>query len=46
MELDDINKVNKVDINDFINAKINAFSMTPIVVEVEDLLEDGYLKGF
>jgi len=30
MELDDINKANKVDIKDFINIKLNAFSLTPI----------------
>jgi hypothetical protein len=40
----DINKDHEVDINDFINAKLNAFSVAPIVVEVKDLLKDEYLE--
>jgi len=41
-ELDDINKVNKVDINNFINAKLNAFSVALIVVKDTDLLTNRY----
>jgi negative regulator of replication initiation len=31
-ELDNINKANKVDINNFINTKLNAFSVAPVTV--------------
>jgi hypothetical protein len=41
-ESDNINKANKVDINDFINAELNAFSVAPVVVEDVDLLVDRY----
>jgi len=48
MESDDINKANKVDIKDFINAKLNAFSVALVVVEEgitdKNLLENGYLE--
>jgi hypothetical protein len=43
-KLDNINKANKVDINNFINAKLNAFSVAPVVVKDVDLLVDKYLK--
>jgi len=43
-KLDNINKANKVDINNFINAKLNAFSVAPVVVEDVDLLVDRYLE--
>ena len=43
-KLDNINKANKVDINNFINAKLNAFSIAPVVVKDVDLLVDRYLK--
>jgi len=53
-ESDDIDKANEVDIEDFINAKLNAFSVTLIVAKGsstsligftdKDLLEDGYLE--
>jgi hypothetical protein len=43
---DNINKANKVDINNFINAKLNAFSIAPVIVkETEtDLLTNKYSK--
>jgi hypothetical protein len=43
-ESDDINKANKVDINDFINAELNAFSIALVVVEdaLTDLLTNKY----
>jgi hypothetical protein len=40
----DIDEEHEVDIDDFINAKLNAFSVAPIAIKVEDLLEDRYLK--
>jgi len=43
-ESDNIDKANKVDINNFINAKLNAFSVAPIVVKDVDLLVDKYLE--
>jgi len=43
-KLDNINKANKVNINNFINAKLNAFSIAPIVVKDIDLLVDRYLE--
>jgi hypothetical protein len=43
-DLDNIDKANKVDINNFINAKLNAFSVAPVVVEDLDLLVNRYLK--
>jgi len=46
--LDDINKANEVDIKDFIDAKLNAFSVALVVVEEgitdENRLIDGYLE--
>ncbi len=39
---DNIDEQNKVDIDDFIDAEINAFQVMP--VEVEDFLKDGYSK--
>ena len=39
-----INKANKVDINNFINAKLNAFNVALIVVKDMDLLVDKYLE--
>jgi Integrase zinc binding domain len=41
-ESDDIDEANEVDINDFINAELNAFSVAPVVVEDVDLLVDRY----
>jgi len=41
-ESDNINKANEVDINNFINAKLNAFSVALMVVEDMDLLVDRY----
>jgi len=41
-ESDDIDEANKVDINDFIDTKLNAFSVAPIVVKDTDLLTDRY----
>ena len=43
-ESDNINKANKVDINNFINAKLNAFSIALIVVKDADLLTNRYLE--
>jgi hypothetical protein len=45
-KLDDIDKANKVDINDFINAKLNAFSVAPVTATEaeEDLLINRYLE--
>jgi hypothetical protein len=45
--LDNINKANEVDINNFINAKLNAFSIALVTVrETEaDLLTDRYSEG-
>jgi hypothetical protein len=47
-KLDNINKANKVDINNFINTKLNAFSIAPVIAkEVNtDLLTNKYLKDF
>ena len=39
---DDVDEEHEVDIDNFIDAELNAFSIAPVVVEVEDLLEDGY----
>ena len=39
-----INKANKVNINNFINAKLNAFNVTLIVVKDVNLLVDKYLE--
>jgi hypothetical protein len=43
-ESDDIDEANKVDINDFINAELNAFSVALVVVKdtLTDLLRDRY----
>jgi hypothetical protein len=45
-KLDNINKANKVNINNFINTKLNAFSIAPVTVrEVKaNLLINKYLK--
>jgi hypothetical protein len=45
-ELDNINKANKVDINNFINIKLNAFSIAPVTIrEAEaNLLTTKYLE--
>jgi hypothetical protein len=45
-KLDDIDKANEVDINDFINAKLNAFSVAPATAREAkvDLLTDRYLE--
>jgi len=45
-KLDNINKVNKVNINNFINAKLNAFSIALIIVKDINLLVNKYLKDF
>jgi len=42
-ESDDIDEANEVDIKDFINAELNAFSLAPVTAQ-EDLLTDGYLE--
>ena len=42
--LDNINKANKVNINDFINVKLNAFSIALVIVKDVDLLVNKYLK--
>jgi hypothetical protein len=44
IDLDNINKANKIDINNFINAKLNAFSVAPVVVKDLNLLVDKYLE--
>ena len=41
-ELDNIDKANKVDINNFINTELNAFSVALIVVKDADLLTNRY----
>jgi hypothetical protein len=41
-KLDNINKANKVDINDFINAELNAFSVMLIVIKDTNLLTNKY----
>jgi len=43
-EFNNINKANKVNINDFINAELNAFSVALVVVKdaLTDLLTDKY----
>jgi len=41
-KLDNIDKANKVNINNFINTKLNAFSIAPVVVKDVDLLVDKY----
>ena len=43
-ELDNIDKANKVDINNFINTKLNAFSIVLIIVKDTNLLINRYLK--
>jgi len=47
-ESDDIDEANEVDIEDFINAKLNAFSVALVVVEEgitnKNLLTNGYLE--
>jgi hypothetical protein len=41
-ELDNINKANKVDINDFINAELNAFSIALVTEAEAGLLINRY----
>jgi len=43
-ESDNIDEANKVDINDFINAELNAFSVALVAVKdaLTDLLTDRY----
>jgi predicted XRE-type DNA-binding protein len=45
-KLDNINKANKVDINNFINTKLNAFSIAPVIVKEAkaNLLTNKYLE--
>jgi len=43
-ESDNIDEANEVDINNFINAELNAFSIALIVVEDTDLLTNRYLE--
>ena len=43
-KLDNINKANKVNINNFINTKLNTFSVTLVVVKDIDLLINKYLE--
>jgi hypothetical protein len=43
-ELDNIDKANKVDINDFINVELNAFSVAPVTEAKADLLTNRYLE--
>ena len=43
-KLDNINKANKVNINNFINAELNAFSVAPVVVKNANLFTNRYLK--
>jgi hypothetical protein len=45
-KLDNIDKANKVDINDFINTKLNAFSVAPVIAKEAktDLLINRYLE--
>ena len=43
-KLDNIDKANKVNINNFINTKLNAFSIAPIVVKDINLLVNKYSK--
>ena len=39
---DDVDEEHEVDIDDFIDAELNAFSVAPVAFEAEDLLADGY----
>jgi hypothetical protein len=45
-ESDNINKATKVDINNFINAELNTFSVALVIVKdtLIDLLTNKYLK--
>ena len=43
-KLDNINKANKVNINNFINAKLNTFSIALVIVKGIDLLINKYSK--
>lgn len=45
-ESDNIDKANKVNINNSINAELNAFSVAPVAVEDVSLLTDSYSKDF
>jgi hypothetical protein len=44
IKLDNINKANKVNINNFINTELNAFSVALAIVKDLDLLMDRYLE--
>ena len=41
-ESDNINKANEVDINNFINTELNAFSIAPVIVKDANLLTNRY----
>jgi hypothetical protein len=45
-KLDNINKANKVNINNFINTELNAFRVAPVTVREAkaDLLANRYLR--
>jgi hypothetical protein len=45
-EFDDINKANKININNFINTELNAFNVVLVVVKdvLTDLLINRYLE--
>ena len=45
-ESDDIDEANEVDINNFINAELNAFSIAPVIVKNANLLTNRYLEDF
>jgi hypothetical protein len=44
-KLDNIDKANKVDINNFINTKLNTFSVAPVTEAKADLLINRYSKN-
>jgi predicted XRE-type DNA-binding protein len=46
IKLDNINKANEIDINNFINTKLNAFSIVPVTIKKAkaNLLIAKYLK--
>ena len=45
-KLDNINKVNKVNINNFINTKLNTFSIALVIIKDLDLFVNKYLNFF
>jgi hypothetical protein len=45
-KLDNINKANEVDINNFINTKLNTFSIALAIVKDLDLFINKYLEDF